>query len=208
MLKILLADDHAIVRDGIRSLLSRMPGMVVVGEAANGREALELADETRPDIAVLDVSMPELSGIEAARELKARHPGLRVLLLTMHSRDAVLSDALDAGVDGYLLKDAGTTELEVALRAIAQGHSYLSPALSRKVIQGTLAEQRTPLTPRQREILQLVAEGHSTKGIARRLGLSPRTVENHRRQIMDRLEIRDLAGLVRYAISIGLVPPE
>lgn len=211
MIRILLADDHALVRSGVRSLLDPLPGLEVVGEAANGREALERAQALRPDVVVMDVSMPELNGIDAASALKTTLPGLRVLLLSMHTRDALVSQALNAGVDGYLLKDSVPAELEVAIRAVARGDRYLSPALTRAVMQrsGTSGTSGGgELTPRQREILQLVAEGNSTKVIARKLGLKPKTVENHRAHLMDRLGIRDVPGLVRYAISVGLIHPD
>ncbi|MEZ4425975.1 MAG: response regulator transcription factor [Gemmatimonadota bacterium] len=212
MIRILLADDHALVRSGVRSLLDPLAGLEVVGEAANGREALELARALRPDVVVMDVSMPELNGIDAASALKTTLPGLRVLLLSMHTRDALVSQALNAGVDGYLLKDSVPAELEVAIRAVARGDRYLSPALTRALMQRGGAAGTSggggELTPRQREILQLVAEGNSTKVIARKLGLKPKTVENHRAHLMDRLGIRDVPGLVRYAISVGLIQPD
>jgi DNA-binding NarL/FixJ family response regulator len=185
----------------------------VVAEAENGRAALAAIEEHRPDIALVDVAMPELNGLEVVARVGKASPRTRVVIVTMHASEAFVAQALRAGVAGYLLKDAAADELALMLRAVTRGETYLSPPISRQVVDGYLARaggQAAPqpldvLTPRQREILQLVAEGRSTKEIARRLELSVKTVENHRAQIMDRLDIRDVAGLVRYAIRVGLV---
>jgi DNA-binding NarL/FixJ family response regulator len=210
--RILLADDHALVRAGIRSLLEAIEGVEVLGEAGDGPEALRLAEELKPDVVLLDIALPGLSGLEvAARLTRAGHKG--VVLLSMHSSEEHVRQALSIGVAGYVLKDASTTDLEAALRTVAQGQVYLSPAVSKRVVEvmsqgpGEAEASLQSLTPRQREILQLIAEGGSTKEIAFRLGLSVKTVETHRAEIMRRLDIRDVASLVRYAIRKGLLNP-
>jgi DNA-binding NarL/FixJ family response regulator len=216
-MRVLLADDHTLVRAGVRALLETIPGVEIVGEVGDGQQALALILETRPDVALVDVSMPGLNGLELAARVAREAPQTRVALLTMHGTPAHVAQALRAGVKGYVLKDAAADELPVLLRAVMRGETYLSPAISRHVVDGFLgsasapdAPKRAPdgLTPRQREILQLVAEGKSTKDVAQLLNLSVKTVEAHRGQIMERLEIHDLAGLVRYAIRTGLVSPE
>jgi len=218
-MRVLLADDHTLVRAGIRALLAAIPGVEIVGEAGDGQQALALIVETRPDVALVDVSMPGLNGLELAARVAREVPQTRVAILSMHGTPSHVAQALRAGVKGYVLKDAAADELPVLLRAVMRGEIYLSPAISRHVVDGYLgrdpagpapARERAPdgLTPRQREILQLVAEGKSTKDVAQLLNLSVKTVEAHRGQIMERLEIHDLAGLVRYAIRTGLVSPE
>lgn len=212
-LRILLADDHALVRAGIRSLLESLPDVEVVGEAADGHEALRLMGELRPDIALMDVSMPNLNGLEAALRAARDHPHVRIVILSMHADDAYVREALRAGAAGYLLKRADRSELELAVRAVARGETWLSPAVAKTVATAfARTEQATQgrgpfdlLTPRQREILQLVAEGESTKQIAQRLRLSVKTVETHRAQIMERLGVRGVPGLVRYALRVGIV---
>lgn len=205
--RILLADDHTLVRAGLRSLLSLMPGVDVVAEAANGREAVQLAAELRPDVVLMDINMPELNGLDAAERITKDVPGVRVIILSMFGNEQYVEQALRSGASGYLLKDADARELELAIKAVTRGETYLSPAAATHATALALRAKATaePLTGRQREILQLIAEGASTKDIAQKLGLSVRTVETHRAQIMDRLQIRDLAGLVRYAIRTGLV---
>ena len=209
--RVLLADDHALVRVGIRSLLSTIAGFDVVGEAGTGHEALELADKLRPHVVLMDIAMPGINGLDATARLVERHPEVRVIILSMHASEEYALQALRAGAAGYLLKDADLLELERAIVAVARGETYLSPAISKHVIadyKRRVAEQPEPidrLTPRQREVLRLIAEGLSTKEIAFKLGLSVKTVETHRTQIMNRLQIRDVAGLVRYAIRAGLV---
>jgi DNA-binding NarL/FixJ family response regulator len=218
-MRVLLADDHTLVRAGIRALVAAIPGVEIVGEAGDGQEALALILETRPDVALVDVSMPGLNGLELAARVAREAPQTRVAILSMHGTPSHVAQALRAGVKGYVLKDAAADELPVLLRAVMRGEIYLSSAISRHVVDGYLgrdptaprpARERAPdgLTPRQREILQLVAEGKSTKDVAQLLNLSVKTVEAHRGQIMERLEIHDLAGLVRYAIRTGLVSPE
>jgi len=208
--RVLLADDHALVRAGIRSLLEHIEGVEVVGEAGDGHEALRLAAALEPDVVLLDIALPGLNGLEVAERLT--HGGHRgVVLVSMHATEEHVRQALSIGVAGYVMKDSSTTDLEAALRTVARGQVYLSPAVSKRVVevmsQGPGESALPGLTPRQREILQLIAEGGSTKEIAYRLGLSAKTVETHRAEIMRRLEIHDVAGLVRYAIRRGLVSP-
>jgi len=212
-IRVLLADDHALVRAGMRSLLGSMAEVQVVGEASSGEEALELAGRERPDIVLMDIAMKGMSGLDAAARLRELHPEVRVVILSMHAGEEYVLQALRAGAVGYLLKDAATGELELALRSVMRGESWFSPAVSRQVVEGYV--QRVGgeavadvLTTRQREVLRLVAGGKSTKEIAYDLNLSVKTVETHRAQIMERLGIRDVAGLVRYALRTGLVPPD
>lgn len=209
-LRVLLAEDHTLVRAGIRALLESLEGIEVVAEAADGREALRLAHTHHPDILLMDITMKELNGLEAAARLAKEHPSTRVIILSMHADQAYVHQALHAGATGYLLKGSDLTELELALKAVARGDTYLSPAVSKNFV-GDLLNGKKPaanpldeLTPRQREILQLVAEGRSTKEIASRLNLSIKTVETHRAQLMERLDIHDVAGLVKFAIRVGL----
>jgi DNA-binding NarL/FixJ family response regulator len=215
-LRILIADDHGLVRAGIRSLFESL-GVEVVAEAGDGVEALRLIAQLHPAVVLMDVSMPGMNGLEAARRVARQHPHTRVLMLSMHADGEYVRQALVAGAAGYLLKSAERGELEMALTAVARGDMWLSPAVSRLVIAQLL---RVPhalesgsgsieqLTPRQREVLQLVVEGHSTKKIAQRLQISMKTVETHRAQIMERLDIHNVASLVHYAIRAGLLRPE
>ena len=212
-IRVMLADDHALVRAGIRSLLNAMADVAVVGEAASGEEALELAAREQPDVVLMDIAMKGITGLETAALMRERFPAVRVVILSMHSGEEYVLQALRAGAAGYLLKDAATGELELALRSVMRGESWLSPAVSRQVVEGYVHRSggdAAPevLTARQREVLRLVAGGKSTKEIAFLLNLSVKTVETHRAQIMDRLGIRDVAGLVRYALRTGLVPPD
>jgi DNA-binding NarL/FixJ family response regulator len=213
-IRVLLADDHALVRAGLRALVASLDGVEVVGEAADGREALSKVKELRPDVVMMDISMPGLNGLEAAARISKEYPEVRVLMLSAHSNEEYVCQALRAGVAGFILKDAGTSELELALRAVAGGQTFLSPAVSRHVINdyvrrvGGEAGSLEILTPRQRETLQLIAEGQTTKEIARTLHISVKTVETHRMQLMERLNIHDVAGLVRYAVRVGLIESE
>lgn len=214
-LRLVLVDDHALVRAGLRALLGEMNGVSVVAEASDGREALQLIAEHKPDIALLDISLPGLNGLEVAARVAKDHPATRVIILSMHGDDESVRRALTAGAAGYLLKNSDRSELELALRTVARGDAWLSPAVTKKVVMAFAEGARTPaqeafevLTPRQREVLQLIAEGHSSKEIAGRLNLSPKTVETHRTELMARLGIHGVAGLVRYAIQIGLVQPD
>jgi DNA-binding NarL/FixJ family response regulator len=212
--KVVLADDHTLFREGVRSLLERTPGVEVVAEYGDGREALDGIERHRPDVALLDITMPGLNGLEVATRAARASPGTRIVLLSMHANEAYVSQALRAGVAGYLLKDAAAAELELALRAVVQGHRYLSPAISQQVLEGLVegrpleADPLAGIPARQREILQLIAEGKNTKEIAVLLGVGVKTVETHRARLMDRLDIHDVAGLVRFAIRAGLVSPE
>ncbi len=209
--RVLLADDHALVRAGIRALLQNLDGVTVVAETGNGAEVLEFARAHRPDVVLLDISMPGLGGLEVSAQLRDALPEVRVVMLSMHANEEYVLQALRAGAAGYMLKDSATAELELALKAVMQGETYLSPPISKQVVEGYVqrvgAEQTASdnLTPRQRQVLQLIAEGHSTKEIAHRLNLSVKTVETHRAQLMERLQIREIAGLVKYAIRHGLV---
>jgi DNA-binding NarL/FixJ family response regulator len=208
-LRILLADDHALVRAGIRALLMSMPGTTVVGEAANGTEALRLIKQLRPDIVLMDVSMRGLNGLEATRRAIKQHPRSRILMLSMHADSEYVRQALVAGASGYLLKSAAPSELEMAIAAVARGAMWLSPAISRTIVAALVDGRRVvredELTSRQREILQLTAEGHSAKQIAKKLEISAKTVDAHRGEIMRRLDIHNVAGLVHYAIRAGIV---
>jgi DNA-binding NarL/FixJ family response regulator len=210
---VLVADDHALVRAGIRALLERIPNLTVVAEASDGREAVELVGKQQPDIALMDIAMPNLSGLEATRQIVISWPKVRVIVLSMHASEEYVWQALRAGARGYLLKGASLAELELALTSVVKGEVYLSPPLSQQAIMEYLqrtGHERTieRLTVRQREILRLIASGESTKKIALKLNISVKTVEAHRAQIMERLNIHDVPGLVRYAIKTGLVKIE
>ena len=211
--RVVLAEDHALVRAGFRALLGRLPDMEVVGEASNGHEALRLIADLHPDLALVDISMPELNGLETTARVTKEHPTTRVVILSMHADEEYVRQALASGASGYLLKNASEGELELALRAVMRGDPWLSPGVSKPLVSAfarASESARSPfelLTPRQREVLQLIAEGHSTKDVARRLGISVKTVETHRAQLMERLEIGSLQGLVRYAIRMRIIEP-
>jgi DNA-binding NarL/FixJ family response regulator len=212
--RILLADDHTLVRAGIRSLLAGIENVEVVGEASDGQEALRRVEETHPHLVLLDIMMPGLNGLEALARIHRDHPDVRVIILSMNAAEEYVLQALRAGASGYLLKNVSPTELAMAVKAVAGGETYLAASVSRHVIDAYLKRTGSPggplesLTSRQREILQLIAEGRTTKEIARRLDLSIKTVETHRMQLMDRLGIHDIAGLVRFAIREGLIEPQ
>ncbi len=209
--RVLLADDHTLVRAGLRKLLESMPEVTVVGEADDGLALLVLAAQLQPDLVLMDIAMAGLNGLEATARLLKAQPGVRVLILSMHQNEEYVRQALRSGAMAYLLKDAAPVELEQAIQAVQRGETYLSPAVSRGVVSDYVqrlrgdAAQAVTLTPRQREVLQLVAEGHSTKEIARRLDLSVKTVDTHRSQLMKQLDIHEVAGLVRYAVRSGLI---
>lgn len=211
--RVLLADDHALVRAGIRSLIEDIEGAAVVAEADNGREAVALARTHKPDLVVMDITMKELNGIEATAQIRQELPGARVLILSMHSAEEFVTRAMKAGAHGYLVKDSAPMELRLAVDAVMRGEVYLSSRVSRHVVNNMLhgsanARQEVgldQLTARQREILQMIAEGKSTKEIAFVLDVSVKTVETHRAALMERLDIRDIAGLVVYAIRHGLI---
>ncbi len=211
-IRVLVADDHAIVRTGIRHVLESEPGFAVVAEAATGAEALELAASLRPDVAVLDISMPGESGLRVAAELRQRSPDTRVLILSMHDNTEYVLESLRAGAHGYLLKDSAATELRGAIRAVRRGESYFSPAIAGRlsaVVRGDVTESAATalaqLTARERQVLVGVAEGRTNREIAQQLGISHRTVESHRESLMKKLGVRTVAGLTRLALEAGLV---
>jgi two-component system response regulator NreC len=207
-IRILLADDHKIVRQGLRSLLLQKEGFEVVGEAENGQEAARLAEKLCPDVAILDVGMPILNGIDATREILRVSPRTRTILLTMHDDDGFVLKSLRAGVRGYLLKARAAEDLVQAIGVVSKGEVYLSPGISETVVQAYLnavVPQPELLSDRERQVLQLVAEGKRTKEIAQILGVSTSTAESHRNHIMRKLDIHEIAGLVHYAIEHGLV---
>jgi DNA-binding NarL/FixJ family response regulator len=210
LIRVLLADDHTLVRAGIRNLLQSFGDIDIVAETGDGRDALELIQAHQPDVAVLDIMMPGLNGLEVAARASKEWPHLRILILSVHAHEECVSQALRAGAAGFLVKDAAVSELEIAVRALARGDTYLSPAVSKLLIADFLHGGATHaslehLTPRQRQILKLAAEGQSSKEIAHTLQISVKTVENHRTHMMDCLDIHDLASLTRYAIRVGLV---
>jgi DNA-binding NarL/FixJ family response regulator len=210
--RILIADDHRLVRAGFRLLLERIPSVEVVAEADDGREALELLKKKPADIVMMDLAMPALNGLEAIGRVRKEFPETKAIILSMHAHEEYVVQALRCGASGYLIKDAAVSELESAIQAVMRGETYLSSRISKPVIKSYLEGDTTSpfeqLTPRQREILQLIAEGKSTKEIGYDLGISIKTVESHRLQLMERLNIHDIPGLVRYAIRSGLVSLE
>jgi DNA-binding NarL/FixJ family response regulator len=208
-IRLLLADDHELVRAGIRSLLQQIDNIQVVAEASDGTEAIRLSMEHRPDIVLMDITMPKLGGIPATAQLVKDSPHTRVIILSMHSDKEYVLQALDAGAKGYLLKGARLPELELAIHSVARGETYLSPAASQHVIGA--AQERSglkKLTPRQIQVLQLIAQGESRKKIASRLRVSPKTVDVFRAQLMRQLNIHDTASLIRHAIKMGLLREE
>jgi DNA-binding NarL/FixJ family response regulator len=212
-IRVVVADDHTLFRSGLRALIDGFVGITVVGEAGDGREALRLVAEHRPDVVLMDISMPDLNGLEAAAQVVRDFPEVKALVLSMHPDEAYVNRALKAGATGYLLKTASGPELEMAIRAVARGDLYLGPRVAKRVLPDYLTRRGDAeppdamerLTRRQREILQLVAEGRTSKQIAQHLGLSVKTVERHRADVMHRLDIHDIAGLVRWAVGHGLV---
>jgi DNA-binding NarL/FixJ family response regulator len=209
--RVLLADDHALVRAGIRALIDKIPNVEVVGEASTGRAALDLVKSKLPNLVLMDIGMAELGGLEALPQIVKGFPGVKVIILSAHANEEYVIRALRSGAAGYMLKDAATSELELAVRSVSEDKMYLSPSISRTVINnylqrvGGAISPLEQLTPRQREILQLIAEGKNTKEIAAELAISVKTVESHRLQLMERLNIHDVPGLVRYAVRSGLV---
>lgn len=213
--RIILADDHRIMREGLRSLVAKLPGVEVVAEAEDGRATVELAQQLSPDVVVMDIGMPGLNGIEATRQLTAENPKVKVIALSMHSDARFVSAMLQAGAHGYLLKDSAFEELAHALQTVMSNRTYLSPGISHTVVRDYLrhlsaspAEEKSALSSRERQVLQLLAEGHSTKEIADRLGISPKTADTHRQQIMNKLGLRSVAELTKYAIREGLTSLE
>jgi DNA-binding NarL/FixJ family response regulator len=212
-IKVLLADDHKIVREGLRSLLEKEPDINVIAMAHNGRMAVQLAGDLRPDVAVIDIAMPEMNGIEAIRRIFGEDPGIRILALSMHSARRFVVEALSAGAKGYILKDCASEDLVRAIRIVADNETYLSPKIAGLIVKDYV--KRLPesapsvdliLSTREREVLQLIAEGKSTKEIAFTLGISVKTAETHRQQIMKKLNLHSVAELTRYAIREGLTP--
>ena len=213
--RVILADDHVLVHAGIRALLEKLPGVAVVGEAGDGREVLNLVKLRRPDVVLMDISMPGLNGLDAAARLAREFPAVRVIILSMHSNEDYYWRALKAGAAGYLLKKAASVELETALRRVAHGEIYLSQEISARLLKKFplhgIIERKSPLeqlTDRQREVLQLIAEGQNTKQIGEILQVSPKTLDYHRMKLMERLNMHDIPGLVRFALRMGLVPQE
>ena len=210
---ILLADDHRIVREGFRRILEDQPGFEVVGEATNGEEAVRMVTEKRPDVVLMDISMPLLSGIDATRRIAKLGLGTRVLVCSMHDDRTCVEEVLRAGASGYVLKDASGGELVSAIESVRAGDSYLSPAITQQVVSAIARPGERPsyaastLTEREREVLHLIAEGLSSKEIAQRLGVSLKTIESHRANVMEKLDIHKVSGLVRFAIRAGLVAP-
>jgi DNA-binding NarL/FixJ family response regulator len=209
--KILLADDHKIMRDGLRSLIEKLPEMEVVAEAENGRTAVKQTRRFRPDVIVMDINMPDLNGIDATRQIVAEFPETKIIAFSMHTDHQFVAGALKAGVSGYLQKDSAFEELAQAIRTVVANQTYLSPKITGDVVKGYLEkllvdESAVPafLTDREREVVQLYAEGHKTKQIADRLNLSVKTVETHRRKTMEKLDITSIAELTKFAIREGL----
>ena len=215
-IRIMLVDDHAIVREGVRHVLAATPGLEVVGEAGDGDTALALAQECLPDVVVLDLSLPGLSGLEVTRQLRVLLPAVRILILSVHDHAEYVVGAVRAGANGYLRKDSSPTELREALRAVASGESYFSPPVARQLsaaVRGEASGDDTAgrlsrLTPREREVLSGIAGGETSREMAARLGLSPRTVEAYRDSLARKLDIRTVAGLTRFAVEAGLVSRE
>ena len=213
-LRLLLADDHAMFRAGLRLLLRGIPDTEVVAEAGDGHEAVALAEQHRPDVVLMDISMKGRNGIEATAQIRRSLPDTRVIILSMLDSEDFIAHALRAGASGYLLKDSAEPELELALAAVARGETYLSPRVSKQLVEAYLRGTPPEVSPlsllsaRQREILQMIAEGRSTKEIAYDLGVSVKTVETHRAQVMERLDIYDVPGLVRFAIRNGVISPD
>lgn len=208
MIRILLADDHALVRQGFRMILSAQPDMEIIGEAGNGREAVELAEKLQPDVIIMDVTMPELNGIEATRRIAISVPRARVLALSMHKDSVYVREILRSGARGYLLKDSDDSDLISAVRSVAKGEGYLSPSVSDAVLTDYRRHVTDPidlLTTREREVLQMIAEGKTNKEIATTLHLSVYTVEAHRGRVMEKLNLHSTGELVRFALRSGLI---
>jgi DNA-binding NarL/FixJ family response regulator len=210
-MRVLVADDHGIVRAGIRLLLERQPGIAVVAEAADGAEALALATRTRPDLSLLDVSMPRLTGLQAAREIRLHVPESRVLMLSMHDDEQYLFEALKAGASGYVLKREADADLVAAVRAVHRGDTFLTNAAERSIVRQWIADPasgpRVPLTAREEQIVKLIAEAHTNSQIAEILHVAEKTIESHRANVLRKLGMRDRVELVRYAVRRGLIEP-
>jgi len=213
-IRVVLADDHVLIRAGLRALLHSLPNIEVIAEASDGHEAVEVIARHQPDVVIMDIGMPGLNGVDSTRRIVKQFPGTRVVILSMHANEEYVGRALEAGAMGYLLKGAEPAELELVFKAVMRGETYLSPSIAKHLVQDYLSHRKEKtqplpdLTGRQREVLQLIAEGCSTKDIANKLKLSVKTVDTHRSELMHRLDIHDVAGLVRYAIRTGLVSTE
>jgi DNA-binding NarL/FixJ family response regulator len=208
-IKVLLADDHAVMREGLSALLTAS-GIQVIGTVSTGREAVKMARETAPDLVVMDISMPDLNGVEAAREIRARMPAVHVVMLSMHASREHVHQALAAGAEGYVLKEAAAAEVVAAVRTVAAGRRYLSPAIEAAMLEAGGTASRGPLESlsiRERQVLQLVVEGKSSAEIARTVHLSPKTVETYRSRLMKKLGVGDVTALVKFAVEHGLTPP-
>ncbi len=210
---ILLADDHRLVREGLKALLESRDDFAVVGEACDGAEAVSLASQKHPDVVIMDITMPKLSGIDAARQISQNDPEAKVLVLSMHESPSYVEEVLRAGAAGYVLKNSAATDLIAAVDAIRSGDSYLSPSVTQQVVDALArpgdrgSSAVSALTEREREVLKLIADGLSSKEIAEQLGVSLKTIESHRANLMDKLDIHKVSGLVRFAIRAGLVAP-
>jgi len=212
-LRVIIVEDHALVRAGMRALVQKLDGIEVVSDVGDGWEAVNAVQRDSPDLVLMDIAMPGLNGLDATSRIVKESPATRVILLSMHANEEYLQQALQAGASGYLLKGAELAELEMAIRTVGRGESYLTPAVAKFAIEAYREKSEGPASPlakltmRQREILQLIVEGQTTKDIARRLNLSVKTVETHRAQLMERLDIHDVPGLVRFAIRVGVIEP-
>jgi two-component system response regulator NreC len=207
--RVFLADDHALIRQGLKALLEKQ-GFQIVSEASDGQETIRSVEKTQPDVAIIDISMPILNGVDAARELKKSSPKVKVILLTQHDEDQYVTESLRAGVRGYVLKSQAAEDLVHAIQEVSRGSVYLSPSISRVVVDAYLSKTYVPADPlsgRERQVLQLVGEGKSTKEIAVHLGISVKTAESHRARLMKKLDVHETASLVRYAIRRGLIQP-
>lgn len=209
--KILLVDDHKIIRDGLKALLAQQPDMEVVAEADNGRMGVNLANKLKPDIVIMDISLPDLNGVDASRQILAQTTGVKIVALSMHSDRQFIEQMLLAGVSGYVLKDSAFEELALAIKCVTKNQMYVSPEIAERIIKGYVSQladancvTSVSLTLREREVLQLIAEGYTTSETASKLHLSVKTVETHRKNIMDKLEIRSIAELTKYAIRHGI----
>jgi DNA-binding NarL/FixJ family response regulator len=213
-LRIIIVEDHALVRAGMKALLQKIEGAEVVADMGDGLEAVKSVQTDPPDLVLMDIAMPGLNGLDATARIVKESPTTRVILLSMYANEEYLRQALQVGASGYLLKGAELAELELALKTVARGERYLTPAVAKYAIEAYRDKPEGPsgplakLSTRQREILQLIAEGHTTKDIAQRLNVSVKTVETHRSQLMDRLDIHDVPGLVRFAMRVGVIQPD
>ena len=212
MIRILLVEDHMMVRKGLRSLLENETGIEVVDEAGNGREAIQKVESLKPDIVLMDISMPTLNGLDATRQIKRQHPDMKILILTMHTAEEYVFEVLDAGASGYVVKQSAPNELVTAIHAVSRGETYLSPKVSGIVVQeilnGVLKKKKEHrLTEREREIVQLIAEGHSNREIADTLHISIKTVDTHRSNLMEKLDLHSIADITRYAIRNKIINP-